>query len=326
MLYALIAILGGLLLLAWSASRFIDGAAASARHLGMPPLLIGMVVVGFGTSAPEMVVSAMAAADDSPALALGNALGSNIFNIGLILGVTSVLAPISVQSRVVRRELPLLLMIGLFVGAMLWDLTLTRLEAVFLLVVFIALMAWTIVSGMRQKGDSLEADIEQQLQQNEMALGPALTCLVAGLLLLVLSSRVLVWGAVTVAEALGVSDLIIGLTIVALGTSLPELAASLIAVRKGEHELAIGNVVGSNMFNLLAVVGIAGLITPMQGLAVEVLHRDWMVMMLMTVAMAAMAYGLRDIGRLNRLEGVTLLLAFVSYNAWLVLGSISTGA
>lgn len=326
MLYALIAILGGLLLLAWSASRFIDGAAASARHLGMPPLLIGMVVVGFGTSAPEMVVSAMAAADDSPALALGNALGSNIFNIGLILGVTSVLAPIGVQSRVVRRELPLLLMIGLLVGAMLWDLTLTRLEAVFLLVVFIALMAWTIVSGMRQKGDSLEADIEQQLQQNEMALGPALTWLVAGLLLLVLSSRVLVWGAVTVAEALGVSDLIIGLTIVALGTSLPELAASLIAVRKGEHELAIGNVVGSNMFNLLAVVGIAGLITPMQGLAVEVLHRDWMVMMLMTVAMAAMAYGLRDIGRLNRLEGVTLLLAFVSYNAWLVLGSISTGA
>ncbi|BDX03186.1 sodium:calcium antiporter [Marinomonas pontica] len=318
MMLAILALLGGFVLLVWSADRFVDGAAVTAKYAGMPPLLIGMVIVGFGTSAPEMVVSAMAAMDGNPDLALGNALGSNIVNTGLILGVTALIAPIMVQSNIVRKELPLLLLIGLLFGYFIWDGSLTRVEAVLLLVGFFALVGWSIFSAMRGKNDALENDMEQELVTHAMPIKKAIFWLVIGLVLLIISSRVLVWGAVNIAHAFGVSDLIIGLTIVALGTSLPELAASIIAVRKGEHDIAIGNVVGSNMFNLLAVIGIAGVISPMQNLSADVLSRDWLVMMVMTVVLLMMAYGLRRPGRINRYEGAGLLLAFAAYNVWLV--------
>ena len=262
MLVASLAILAGFILLVWSADRFVEGAAATAKYAGMPSLLIGMVIVGFGTSAPEMVVSAMAAIDGNPDLALGNALGSNIVNTGLILGLTAIITPILVQSKIVRKEIPLLLLISSALGYFLWDGSLTRFESVLLLVGFFTLIGWSIYSAMRGKGDKLESEMDQELVEHEMPIKKAIFWLVIGLILLIVSSRVLVWGAVSIAEALGVSDLIIGLTIVALGTSLPELAASIIAVRKGEHDIAIGNVVGSNMFNLLAVVGIAGVISP----------------------------------------------------------------
>jgi len=315
---AILAILGGLALLVWSADRFVDGAAATAGHAGMPSLLIGMVIVGFGTSAPEMVVSAMAALDGNPDLAIGNALGSNIANTGLVLGVTALVAPIAVHSKIIRRELPLLFAIGLGVGLMLWDDALTRAESLVLLAGFFGLIGWSVVAALRGHGDPLEAETVQALESHAMPPGRALFWLVAGLVLLIVSSRSLVWGAVTIAEALGVSDLIIGLTIVALGTSLPELAASVAAARKGEHDIAIGNVVGSNMFNLLAVVGIAGVIAPMPSLAPEVLTRDWPVMMALFAALFVMGYGLRGQGRINRLEGALLLVAFAAYNAWLV--------
>lgn len=319
MLVALLAILVGFALLVWSADRFVEGAAATAKHAGMPSLLIGMVIVGFGTSAPEMVVSAMAAADGNPDLALGNALGSNIVNTGLILGITALIAPIAVHSKIVRRELPLLIVIGLAIGVLLWDKALTRFEAVVLLCGFFALVGWSIFAGLRGRGDALETDTEAELASLTMPLGRAITWLVVGLALLLVSSRVLVWGAVNIAQALGVSDLIIGLTIVALGTSLPELAASIIAARKGEHDIAIGNVVGSNMFNLLAVIGIAGTISPMTHIAAEVLTRDWVVMMLMIGALLLMAYGFRRQGRINRVEGGLLLVSFIAYNLWLVM-------
>ncbi|MCK9504318.1 MAG: calcium/sodium antiporter [Porticoccaceae bacterium] len=319
MLLASLAILCGFALLVWSADRFVEGAAATARHAGMPSLLIGMVIVGFGTSAPEMVVSAMAAADGNPGLALGNGLGSNIVNTGLILGVTALVAPILVHSKIVRRELPLLLVIGAFAGLLLWDKALTRLESLLLLSGFFALIGWTIYAALKGRGDALEAEMEQELQVHDMPLPRAIFWLVAGLAILILSSRILVWGAVTIAETLGVSDLVIGLTIVALGTSLPELAASVIAVRKGEHDIAIGNVVGSNMFNLLAVVGIAGVIGPMHNISPEVLTRDWPVMMAMTLGLFVMAYGFRGQGRINRFEGCLLLLSFVAYNSYLVI-------
>lgn len=318
MTLAILAILGGFILLVWSADRFVEGAAVTAKHAGMPSLLIGMVIVGFGTSAPEMVVSAMAAIDGNPDLALGNALGSNIVNTGLILGVTAVITPIMVQSKIVRKEIPLLLLIGLLLGYFLLDGALTRVEAVLLLVGFFTLIGWSIFSAIKSKGDKLETEMDQELVDHAMPLKKAMFWLVLGLVLLIVSSRVLVWGAVNIAHAFGVSDLIIGLTIVALGTSLPELAASVIAVRKGEHDIAIGNVVGSNMFNLLAVVGIAGVISPMSSLPEQVLSRDWLVMMSMTVALLIIAYGFRRAGRINRYEGVGLLIAFCAYNVWLV--------
>lgn len=318
MTLAILALFVGFVLLVWSADRFVEGAAVTARYAGMPSLLIGMVIVGFGTSAPEMVVSAMAAMDGNPDLALGNALGSNIVNTGLILGVTALIAPIMVQSNIVRKELPLLLLIGLVFGYLIWDGSLTRFESALLLVGFFALIGWSIYSAMKGKGDALEGEMEQELVTQTMSKSRAIFWLVFGLVVLIISSRVLVWGAVNIAQAFGVSDLIIGLTIVALGTSLPELAASIIAVRKGEHDIAIGNVVGSNMFNILAVIGIAGSILPMTNLSAEVLSRDWLVMMGMTVMLLVMAYGFRRAGRINRFEGAGLLLAFVAYNIWLV--------
>ncbi|KDM89922.1 calcium/sodium antiporter [Photobacterium galatheae] len=318
MIIASFAILLGFALLVWSADRFVDGAAASAGHMGMPPLLIGMVIVGFGTSAPEMVVSAMASLDGNPELALGNALGSNIINIGLILGITAIIAPIAVQSNILRKELPLLILIGLLAGGLLWDGQLTRIEAIVLLSGFFILIGWSIYSGLRNKGDALATETENELNEQDMPLKKALMWLVIGLVLLVVSSRILVWGAVTIAQSLGVSDLIIGLTIVALGTSLPELAASVMAARKGEHDIAIGNVVGSNMFNILAVIGIAGVISPMTSIGAEVFARDWLVMMALTVALVLMCFGIRGPGRINRFEGFLLLVAISAYNLFLV--------
>jgi cation:H+ antiporter len=322
MTLAVLAILGGFILLVWSADRFVEGAAATAKYAGMPSLLIGMVIVGFGTSAPEMVVSAMAAIDGNPDLALGNALGSNIVNTGLILGLTAIITPILVQSKIVKKEIPLLLLIGLALGYFLWDGVLTRFESVLLLLGFFLLIGWSIFSAMRGKGDTLESEMDNELVEHAMPIKKAVFWLVLGLVLLIVSSRVLVWGAVSIAEALGVSDLVIGLTIVALGTSLPELAASIIAVKKGEHDIAIGNVVGSNMFNLLAVVGIAGVISPMTSLSADVLSRDWLVMMAMTLALLFMAYGFRRAGRINRFEGAGLLVAFCAYNTWLIFSVI----
>jgi len=325
MLMAFLAILVGFVLLVWSADRFVEGAAATATYAGMPPLLIGMVIVGFGTSAPEMVVSAIAALEGNPALALGNALGSNIVNTALILGVTALVAPIAVQSKIVQREIPLLFGIGLLVGGLLWNSALSRVEAIVLLAGFFLLVGWSIFSALRSRGqgDALETEFSDELAEHAMPIRKAVFWLLAGLVLLIISSRILVWGAVSIAESLGISDLIIGLTIVALGTSLPELAASVIAARKGEHDIAIGNVVGSNMFNLLAVIGIAGVINPMTTIAAEVMSRDWPVMMGLTLALFVMAYGFRGPGRINRWEGSLLLVAFAAYNSWLVATVVS---
>ncbi len=318
MLLAVGAVLVGFALLVWSADRFVDGAAATSSHFGMPSLLIGVVVVGFGTSAPEMVVSALAAWEGNPNLALGNGLGSNIVNTGLILGVTALMVPLMVHSKIVRKELPILIVVGLIVGGMLWDGALQRWEAILLLVGFFILIGWTVYSAMSGSDDNLAVEMDQELVEHAMSLKMALFWVGLGLVLLIISARVLVWGAVTIAESMGVSDLVIGLTIVALGTSLPELAASVIAARKGEHDIAIGNVVGSNIFNLLAVIGIAGIIKPLEAISPEVLHRDWPAMMLLSVVLLIMALGFKRQGRINRIEAVLLLLMYVAYNIYLV--------
>ena len=318
MTLAFVAITLGLALLVWSADRFVEGAAATARHFGMPALLIGMVIVGFGTSAPEMVVSALASAQGNPGLALGNAYGSNITNIALILGLTALLSPIAVHSQVLRKELPILIAITALAAWQIWDGHIGRVDAAVLLVVFAVLMGWSIWQGLHQKVDTLGSEIEQELVVHAMPLGRALFWLVIGLLLLIISSRVLVWGAVEVARGFGVSDLIIGLTIVAIGTSLPELASSLIAMRKGEHDIALGNVIGSNLFNTLAVVGIAGMIHPMQ-VGPEVFNRDIMVMSALTLSLFVFGYRLGGKGgHINRLEGGVLLASFIGYTTYLI--------
>lgn len=318
MLLPFFAVFAGLVLLVWSADRFVDGAAATARHFGMPPLLIGMVIVGFGTSAPEMVVSALAALQGNPGIALGNAYGSNITNIALILGGTALLCPITFHSQVLRKELPILSGVTLFAGWQLWSGSITRTDAFLLLLLFSVLIGWTIWQGMQKKDDAFGAEIEGQRREPEQTLSSALFWLIAGLLLLIVSSRILVWGAVEVAHFFGVSDLIIGLTVVAIGTSLPELASSLLAVRKGEHDIALGNVLGSNLFNTLAVVGIAGVIHPMD-VAPEVFSRDFVVMALLTVSLFLIGYGFRGQGRINRLEGFILVLSYVGYTCYLFL-------
>ena len=317
MLIAILAVIAGLALLVWSADRFVDGAASTARHFGMPSLLIGMVIVGFGTSAPEMVVSALAAGQGNPGIALGNAFGSNITNIALILGLTAVISPIAVHSQILRKEMPLLMLMTVLVIGLLWDLDISRWDAMILLLGFAVFMGWSIWQGMQKKPDTLAQEVEQEINLHRMPLKTALFWLVLGLLILVASSRLLVWGAVEIAQAFGVSDIIIGLTIVAVGTSLPELASSIIAIRKNEHDLALGNVIGSNLFNTLAVVGIAGAIHP---LSVEpaVLWRDAMFMGILTLSIFIIGYGFKGQGRINRIEGAILLTTYVAYTIYLI--------
>ena len=314
---AFAAVIVGLVFLVWSADKFIEGAAVTAKYFGMSPLLIGMVIVGFGTSAPEMVVSALASMQGNPGIALGNAYGSNITNIALILGLTALISPIAVHSQVLRKELPILIAVTALAAFQLADGQLSRWDAIMLMVVFFVLMGWSIYQGMSGKSDTLGDEMQGEVDAYDMPLKKAVFWLVIGLIILVLSSRLLVWGAVDIAVALGVSDLIIGLTIVAIGTSLPELASSLMAVKKGEHDMAIGNVIGSNLFNTLTVVGIAGLISPMV-VDPEVLRRDVAVMAGLTIVLFIFAYGFRGPGRINRIEGALLLSAFIAYTTYLI--------
>lgn len=321
MIYAILAIVAGLALLVWSADRFIDGAAATARHFGMSPLLIGMVIVGFGTSAPEMVVSVMSALDGSPGIALGNAYGSNIANIALILGVTVLISPIVVRPQIVKEEMPALLAVTVLSAGLLRDGALTVADGAVLLAILVAYMVWTVCKNLKG-ADNLIGDVSEELEQT--GLGRGLAWLVLGLIVLVLSSRLLVWGAVTVAQSLGVSDLIIGLTVVAVGTSLPELASSVTAARKGEHDIALGNVVGSNLFNTLAVVGLAAVISPMK-VSADILFRDMAVMSVLTVLLFVFCLGRGGAGKIGRIKGVLLLSAYIGYTVYLVTGGFSAG-
>ncbi|MEX1166537.1 MAG: calcium/sodium antiporter [Hydrogenophaga sp.] len=319
-----LALLSGLAMLVWSADKFVDGASATATHFSVPPLLVGMVIVGFGTSAPEMVVSTLAASQGNPALALGNAWGSNIVNVAFILGVTALVSPILVRSIILRKELPILIAIMALAGYQVWDGAISRMDAWVLLSVFFVLMGWSIWEGMRNKNDALAAETQLEMNANTLPLNTALIALVVGLAVLVGSSQLLVWGAVTIAQALGVSDLVIGLTVVAIGTSLPELASCVAAARKGEHDIALGNVLGSNLFNTLAVVGIAGAIAPMQ-VDPLVVTRDWPVMAGLTVLLFLFGWGFRGRqGRINRVEASVLIAIYFAYTGWLLVSMAKT--
>ncbi|GAB5382246.1 MAG: calcium/sodium antiporter [Aliiglaciecola sp.] len=317
MFWATLAILFGLPLLIWSAERFISGASFTATHFNISPLFIGMFIIGFGTSAPEIIVSVFAAIQGNGGLALGNAYGSNITNITLVIGVTALLSPIVVKSEIVRKELPILLAITFFAVWQLLDLRLSFDDAFSLLGLFVLLIGWTIWQTLKQPNDPLGDDIEDELADEKSALGVHLFWLFAGLILLIASSRLLVWGAVEIAHYFAVSDVIIGLTIIGIGTSLPELISSIIAVRKNEHELAIGNVVGSNLFNTLTVVGLAGVIQPVS-IESSFLYRDSLLMLAVTIALLIFCIGIKSAGRVNRWEGLALLSVFIGYNSYLV--------
>ena len=310
MLVAALAIVVGLIVLVVSAQHFVDGAAACARRFGMPPLLVGMVVVGFGTSAPEMAVSVLAAAQGNPGIALGNAYGSNICNIALILGLTALVRPITVPERALRVELPILFVITALAAEQAMDGTLGRPDGLILLALFAGLMTANIRNGLKNRSEAPDAESPENAV---MPLSRALVKLVAGLVALVCSSRLLVWGAVAIARQFGVSDLIIGLTIVAIGTSLPELASSLAAAAKREDDLALGNILGSNLFNTLAVVGLAAGIRPID-VESAVLTRDIPIMALLTLALYLVGWAPRgQTGRIQRLEGGLLFALYLGY-------------
>jgi len=317
MLSYLAAVIAGLALLIWSADKFVEGAAAMARLLGVSIMIIGITIVGFGTSAPEIVVSIIAVLEDTPDIAIGNALGSNIANIGLILGVTAILAPIPVASRLFRTEYPLLMLASAVMAWALYDLTLDIVDGFALFGLLILSLLHLIREHRKHPADYAREEHESEELVHEMQMPAALGWLALGLAILVGSSKLLVWGASGIAATLGVSELIIGLTVVALGTSLPELAASIASIRKGNPDLAIGNVIGSNLFNSLAVIGLPALFTPF-AINPSARNRDLVVVIGLTLLLLLMSRFPGAAPRqLTRVKGLLLLLAFVIYQLYL---------
>ncbi|EPT9250546.1 calcium/sodium antiporter [Photobacterium damselae] len=315
MLEAVVLLCIGLALLVWSADRLVFGSAALARNMGVAPLVIGMTILAMGSSAPEMMVSATAALAGKTDTAVGNVLGSNIANIALILGVTAMLKPLAIGSTIIRRELPLMLVVTLIAGALLWDNYLGFAEGVLLLVLFVLfLLAMLYISKKaKQEGDVMVDEQESEIPQN-VSNTASFIWIIVGLALLLYSSDMVVESAVTIAKYYGMSDLVIGLTIIAVGTSLPELAASVASVLKGEDDMAVGNIIGSNVFNILAVMGIPGILNP-SAISPLAMGRDFYVMLGVSVLLLIMALGKNR--RINRVEGGILLICFIAYQAYL---------
>ncbi|HFE38969.1 MAG TPA: calcium/sodium antiporter [Gammaproteobacteria bacterium] len=309
------AIVAGFAALIWGADRFVAGAGGLARTLNISPLIIGLVIVGFGTSAPEMLVAGVAGWEGNTSLAIGNSLGSNITNIALVLGITALFFPLTVHSNLLKREFPALFLISAFVIILFIDGELSKIDGIALLVGMIGFIIWMIYLSKQSAGkDPIEQEFEEELPA-QLPAGKAILWLLVGLSVLLIGARVVVWGAVSIAQALGVSDLIIGLTIVAIGTSLPELATTMMSAKKGEHDIAVGNIIGSNMFNLLGVLGIPAVIHP-TSFDSSVLTRDIPIMLFLTITLYLMAKNGKDKhGKINRYEGAGLVTAYFSYLA-----------
>jgi len=315
-LFFILALAIGFTVLIWGADRFVDGAASIATNVGISPLLVGLTIVAFGTSAPEILVAVLASFDGAPALGIGNAIGSNIANIGLVLGVTTLVAPLTIQSATLKREFPLLAFIMAVALFLVWDYHLGYMDGLILFAGFIiTLFGMAYLAVKSSQSDPLKQEFEQELAIPSMTTCQAILSFTLGLTALLIGSKALVWGAVGVAQLLGVSDLVIGLTIVAIGTSLPELAASIISALKNEHDLAVGNIVGSNMFNILAVLAMPGLIQP-SAVSPALLQRDFPVMIGLFVVLYFFAR-IPPNGWITRFTGVILLFIYISYNALL---------
>ena len=312
-IYESIAILVGFGALIWGADRFVAGAAGMARTLNVSPLIIGLVIVGFGTSAPEMLVAGVAGWEGNTGLAIGNSLGSNITNIALVLGLTAILYPLTVHSDLLKREFPALFIIMAFVLILFIDGELGLIDGYLLLAGMACFVGWMIYLGKQSKdGDPIEQEFDEEIP-DPLPIGKALFWVLVGLVVLLVGARAVVWGAVGIAQSFGVSDLIIGLTIVAIGTSLPELATTIMSAKKGEDDIAIGNIIGSNMFNLLGVLGIPAVIHPTI-FESSVLTRDMPVMIALTIALYIMSKGrIGKLGEINRYEGACLLSTYIAY-------------
>ena len=311
------ATVAGFALLIWGADRFVIGAAGTARSLGVPTLLIGLTIVALATSAPEILVSISAATAGNPELAVGNAIGSNIANIALVLGLTAAIRPMEVRSTILRREMPALLAVTLLTTMVFLDSFLGRLDGLILIGGLVLVLHWLVRLGMRSHAtDPLHEEIAAELPE-EMPIGRAMVWLAIGLAVLLAGAQLLVWGAHNLALTLGVSDLIIGLTVVAVGTSLPELAVSIVSALKNEHDIALGNIIGSNMFNCLAVIGPAAAIHP-SAFTPAMLGLHLPVMIALTLVLFALTYNFTGTGRISRAEGVILLSVFIGYEGYLV--------
>ncbi|WP_028293194.1 calcium/sodium antiporter [Oceanobacter kriegii] len=310
MILPLIAVVIGLVVLVWSADKFVLGAAATARRLGMSPLLVGLTIVSIGTSAPELFVSAVATLDGVGNLAIGNAIGSNIANIGLVLGITALVSPIALRKKLLKKELPLLLLVSILAGLTLVNLELGLIDSLLLLAGLVVAM-YIMFQDSDDAGESLVDDEEAEAIES-ISTKMAVFWLVTGLVALMASSKSLVWGASEIAMSFGVSELVIGLTIVAIGTSLPELAASVASALKGHHDIAIGNVIGSNIFNLLAVMPVPGLIAKV-AVEPDALYRDLPVMLGLTFALLVLFLINRKSGVMGRFSGIALTLSYLGY-------------
>ncbi len=316
-----VAVISGLVMLVWGADRVVLGVGVLARNHGISPMLIGLTLVGFATSLPEVVVSATAALEGAPNLAIGNALGSNIANIGLVIGIAAMVRSLSIRSETLRRELPVMLAVSIIPVLMFSDGSLSRLDGVLLLTGLAAFIAWITLLGLRTRGrDPLEAEYAAEIPAGTGS-GRAIAWIAVGLAAVLGGSNALVWGAANSARSLGISELVIGLTVVAIGTSLPELAVSVASARKGEHGLALGNVIGSNAFNLLAVIGVAAVIHPAKlDPAAVTIHLP--AMLAFTVALFFIAYNQSDTLRVSRPAGFLLLAAYIGYLGFLASTSL----
>lgn len=310
-------IVAGLVVLIWGADRFVHGAASSARNFGVPPLMIGLTIVAFATSAPELLISIVAALRGEPGLAIGNAVGSNIVNIGLVLGVTALIRPIPLESATLRREMPALLAVSLLTVSLFLDTRLSRADGIVMLAGLVIVMFWLVRLGTRSSAnDPIKMDYEAEIPDN-VSTKAAIFWMVIGLGALLVGAEWLVDGSIGIAETLGVSEVVIGITVVAVGTSLPELAVTLVSALRGEYGLAIGNIVGSNIFNLLAVLGIAATIQP-AAVHPSVLSLHIFVMVAFTLVLFAMTYDYDRKAELSRVEGLALLVAYIAYDSYVV--------
>jgi len=311
----------GLLLLVWGADRFVHGAAATARNLGIPPLLIGLTIVALATSAPEILVSLVAAMRDETDLAIGNAIGSNIANIGLVLGVVALLRPVELKSATLRREMPALLAVSLLTVSLFLDSYLSRVDGLVLMVGLVIVMIWLTRLGFRSSSsDPLQAEFDAEIPKH-MSMRVAIFWLLVGIATLLVGAELMVDGAIEIAIVLGVSEVVIGITMVALATSLPELAVSAVSAFRGEYGLAIGNIVGSNIFNLLAVIGVAATIQP-AALPPSVLSLHIFVMVAFTLVLFAMTYEYEGRGQITRFEGLALIAAYLAYQGYVVVQNV----
>ncbi|MDJ0699669.1 MAG: calcium/sodium antiporter [Woeseiaceae bacterium] len=310
-------VIGGLVLLIWGADRFVHGASATARNLGVAPLLIGLTIVAFATSAPEILVSAVAALRGEPGLAFGNAIGSNIVNIGLVLGCVAVIRPIKLESATLRREMPALLAVSLLTVSLFLDQFLSRVDGLVMTTGLVIVMIWLARLGYRSADtDPMSVDYDAEIP-SDVSMTMAIFWIVVGLITLLIGAELLVDGSIEIARALGVSEVVIGVTLVAFGTSLPELAVSLVSAMKDEFGLAIGNIVGSNIFNLLAVIGVAATISP-SAIEPSVLSLHIFVMVAFTLALFAMTYDYDGKTELSRIEGIALVGFYLAYTVYVV--------